>query len=247
MLHFFRKMRSALIPESRFGRYFFYALGEIVLVVIGILIALQVNNWNQERKAKIEEHVILKNIHSEFLENKKSIQEKLKQSDLGFQSSRILMGLVGKGKNEIEKYNIDSLFFSSLESGEFRFSENTISDLLQSGRLQLLHNEKLINILYEWSGTKMAYYTSNERVNLKIDVELVPYLQKKYPLKDIDVYGDLNWKGKTLLKTDKLQIFEDIEFENIMDDYLYRINGSRTRLEELEIIIDAIIKETGND
>jgi len=47
MLRFFRKMRNALIPESRFGRYFFYALGEIVLVGIGILIALQVNNWNE--------------------------------------------------------------------------------------------------------------------------------------------------------------------------------------------------------
>jgi hypothetical protein len=157
------------------------------------------------------------------------------------------MNLIGKDPTEIKKYNTDSLLFSSLESGEFKFSENTISDLIQSGRLQLLSNDKLINLLYEWSGTKMAYYTSSERVNQKIDNELIPYLQKKYPLKDIDVYGNLKWKNKTLLKTNKQQIFEDIEFENIMDDYLYRIYGSRTRLEELEIIIDAIIKETDNE
>ncbi|MDB4582337.1 DUF6090 family protein [Draconibacterium sp.] len=53
MLRFFRKMRTALIPESRFGRYLFYALGEIVLAVIGILIALRINNWNENRKAEI--------------------------------------------------------------------------------------------------------------------------------------------------------------------------------------------------
>ena len=247
MLRFFSKIRYQIAAENKAAKYLRYAIGEILLVVVGILIALQVNNWNQGRLAKLEEHSILKNIHSEFLENKKSIQEKIKQTDAGFQSSKFLMNLVGKRKDEIGKYNIDSLLFSSLESGEFRFSENTISDLIQSGRLRLLHNEKLINLIYEWSGTKMAYYTKNERVNQKIDNELVPYLQKKYPFKDFDMYGALKWKSKTLLKIDKLQIFEDIEFENIMDDYLYRINESRIRLEELETIIDAIIKETGND
>lgn len=63
MLRFFRKMRSALIPENRFGRYFFYALGEIVLVVVGILIALQVNNWNENRKTAKQE----KNFFSDIL------------------------------------------------------------------------------------------------------------------------------------------------------------------------------------
>ena len=247
MLRFFSKIRYQHAADNKVAKYLRYAIGEILLVVVGILIALQVNTWNQERIAKKEELIILKNIHSEFLENKKSIQQKLKQSDVGFQTSKILMNLVGKQKNEIETYNIDSLLFNSLESGEFKFSENTISDLLQSGRLQLLHNEKLINLLYEWSATKMAYYTSNERVNLKIDNEFVPYLQKKYPFKDFDMYGDLKWQSKSLININKLQIFNDMEFENIMDDYLYRINGSRKRLMELEIIIDAIIKETEND
>lgn len=247
MLRFFSKMRYKLAAENRVAKYLRYAIGEILLVVIGILLALQVNTWNQKRIAKIEEQIILKNIHSEFLENKKSLENKLTEINSGFQASKILMNLVGKANDEIEKYNTDSLLYSSLESGEFKFSENTISDLLQSGRLQLLNNEKLVKLLYDWSSTKMAYYTSNERMNLKIDNELVPYLQKKYPIKDIDIYGTLQWERKSLLETDKLQIFKDLEFENIMDDYLFRIKGSFTRLEELETIIDAIIKETGND
>ena len=247
MLRFFSKNRYQLAGENRVAKYLRYAIGEILLVVIGILIALQVNTWNQKRLAGIEEQTFLKNIHSEFLENKKSLEDKLAEINTGFQTTKILMNLIGKAKDEIEEYNTDSLLYSSLSSGEFKFSENTISDLLQSGRLQLLHNAKLINLLYDWSGTKMAYYTSNERMNLKIDNELVPYLQKKYPLKDIDMYGALKWESKSLLETDKLQIFKDLEFENIMDDYLFRIKGTFTRLEELETIIDAIIKETEND
>ena len=247
MLRFFSKIRYQLASENKVGKYLRYAIGEILLVVIGILIALQVNNWNQERLAGIEEKTFLKNIHSEFLENKKSLEDKVTENNMAFESGKILMSLVGKEKDEIEKYNTDSLLFSSLEVGEFKFSENTISDLLQSGRLQLLHNEKLINLLYEWSSNKISFYMSNERDYLKIDNVIVPYLQKKYPFKDLDMYGDLRWESKSLLKTDKLQIFYDIEFENIMDDYLYRINASRKRLEELEAIIDDIIKETAND
>ena len=247
MVRFFSKIRYRLAAQNRVAKYLRYAIGEILLVVIGILIALQVNTWNQKRIANNEEQIILKNIHAEFLENKKSIQEKIEKSNLVFQSCKILISFVGSPQNEIEKFNIDSLLFVAFEVGEFKFSENTISDLLQSGRLQLLHNETLINLLYEWSATTMAYYTSNERMNLKIDNELIPYLQKKYPLKDIDIYGALKWESKSLLKTDKLQIFKDLEFENIMDDYLYRINGSHSNLKDLEIIIDAIIKETAND
>lgn len=50
MIKFFRKIRKQLLTENRFSRYFVYAIGEIVLVVIGILIALQLNNWNEIRQ-----------------------------------------------------------------------------------------------------------------------------------------------------------------------------------------------------
>ncbi|GAB5525531.1 MAG: hypothetical protein Roseis2KO_34030 [Roseivirga sp.] len=52
MVSFLRKLRHNLIPKTALGKYFFYALGEIVLVVVGILIALSINNWNEERQQK---------------------------------------------------------------------------------------------------------------------------------------------------------------------------------------------------
>ena len=55
MIKFFRRVRQRLITENKFSKYLIYAIGEIILVVIGILLALQINNWNEHRKTRLTE------------------------------------------------------------------------------------------------------------------------------------------------------------------------------------------------
>ena len=59
MIKFFRKIRHKLLSENKFSKYVIYAIGEIILVVIGILIALSINNWNEHKKKKQDERVLL--------------------------------------------------------------------------------------------------------------------------------------------------------------------------------------------
>ena len=66
MIKFFRHIRRSLIQKNQMGKYFKYAIGEILLVVIGILIALQINNWNEGRKAKEKEREVLIEIISDL-------------------------------------------------------------------------------------------------------------------------------------------------------------------------------------
>ncbi len=66
MFKFFRKIRKEQLIENRTGKYLAYALGEIVLVVIGILIALSINTWNQGRIDRQEEIIVLTNIQKEI-------------------------------------------------------------------------------------------------------------------------------------------------------------------------------------
>ncbi|MEM1260720.1 MAG: DUF6090 family protein, partial [Bacteroidota bacterium] len=73
MIKFFRRIRKSLLVESKFSKYLLYAIGEIVLVVIGILIALQVNNWNNENTNRKKEALLLKQIHRDFKSNKKQL------------------------------------------------------------------------------------------------------------------------------------------------------------------------------
>lgn len=68
MIKFLRRIRQNLLSAGKTGQYFKYAIGEILLVVIGIIIALQINNWNEDRKEKLKEEEIL----SYAIENLKS-------------------------------------------------------------------------------------------------------------------------------------------------------------------------------
>jgi hypothetical protein len=59
MIKFFKKIRQKLVSENKFSKYLLYAIGEIILVVIGIVLALQLNNWNEQRKLKVQEVELL--------------------------------------------------------------------------------------------------------------------------------------------------------------------------------------------
>ncbi|MFH4968042.1 DUF6090 family protein [Gaetbulibacter sp. M240] len=95
MIKFFRKIRQKLITENKFNRYFLYAIGEIILVVIGILIALQVNNWNNDRIIERNTNESLKSLKNELTSNK----EKLKFN------INIAKGQIVNGLNLIDSLN----------------------------------------------------------------------------------------------------------------------------------------------
>jgi len=77
MIKFFRIIRKNLLKEGKTARYFKYAFGEIVLVVIGILIALQINKWNEYRKERIIEKDVLNDILANLEQNNNVINESL--------------------------------------------------------------------------------------------------------------------------------------------------------------------------
>ena len=60
MINFFKKIRKKLLSKNKLGSYVIYAVGEIILVVVGILIALQINNWNESRKQRLHEIELVK-------------------------------------------------------------------------------------------------------------------------------------------------------------------------------------------
>ncbi len=74
MIKFFRRIRQRLLSENKFSKYLLYAIGEIVLVVIGILIALQINNWNEHKKEQEFEKEILEQIRANLIKDKLTLE-----------------------------------------------------------------------------------------------------------------------------------------------------------------------------
>lgn len=88
MIKIFQHIRKAMIKENKVSKYLLYAIGEIVLVVIGILIALQINNWNEQRKVDTEVLKVLNEVRSNLISDSLQIQKTidLKEEDIRIQS-----------------------------------------------------------------------------------------------------------------------------------------------------------------
>ncbi|MCB0425668.1 MAG: hypothetical protein KDD13_13615, partial [Mangrovimonas sp.] len=118
MIKIFTRIRQNLLSEGNTGRYLKYAFGEIILVVIGILIALQINNWNEAQKMKQWEHRFLTDLKSELKTNLAQLEE-INNSHL----------LVGKTCDELksviptatikDRTKIDSLYILTLFQSTF--------------------------------------------------------------------------------------------------------------------------------
>ncbi len=91
MITFLRKIRRSLLRENKVSKYLLYALGEIVLVVIGILIALQINNWNEERKARQALHTILREVYENLLSDQQDLEYSIEEYQDFVKNLEILM------------------------------------------------------------------------------------------------------------------------------------------------------------
>jgi hypothetical protein len=155
----FRNIRQKLAAENKVMAYLRYAIGEIVLVVIGILIALQVNNWNEQRKHKNEEIQFLKGFKRTLNEDLENENWMKKQYKLTRESINILISSM---EQDLPYNDSLSYHFSRITQTWRLATNNEVFETLKSYNLNLISNEKL---RYEIVG----YYSYSDNY-LKTDV-----------------------------------------------------------------------------
>jgi hypothetical protein len=152
MIKFFRHIRQSLIIKNQSGTYLKYAIGEIILVVIGILIALQINNWNQKRLEHQEEYIILSNLKEDY---QSAIEEFSSLNALRRDIISSATEIYGLSTEAIEKYPshyLDSLIGKTLSAPTFNNKSGSLDVLLTSGKINLVSNQTLKKKLIEWPG-----------------------------------------------------------------------------------------------
>jgi len=168
MIKFFRKIRQKTLTENKLSKYLIYAVGEIILVVIGILIALQVNNWNENRKKINNELELLTSLEQEILEN----IEQLEELNTNNKPYKIV------SNDALKKLDTESDSFTTKEiSGIFNYNSSRIDSpvldaIIESNSNLLIKRKRLIselrNLKITYQRIEKSEYFLDEFWNSKI-------------------------------------------------------------------------------
>ena len=183
MIKLFRKIRQNLLTENKFSKYLMYAIGEILLVVIGILIALSINNWNQTRLNAATEKKILEEIKNDLIETLEDVNDDLE--DHNEMLSSTIKSMQYLQQNEV---HIDTLTKTLVRSfSDTRtYAKSGGIEYLKSKGLAIIKSDSLrkaITDLYELSIARL-YESAEEYDNKR---EMAPYLKSHFTITSLPV------------------------------------------------------------
>ncbi len=214
MIKFFRKIRQKLLTENKFSKYLMYAIGEIILVVIGILIALQINNLNEANKTRAKEVSYLKNIKSDLKLTNSEIDEYIStRAQRAVAASNVIEHYNGKPVadwNEFNKHTIDVYTWQ-----RFYQTDNTYQELMNSGNFAIISNDLIKNELLTVDKLyKKLKYTED---HFRYDAEITLY-EPSYRMTDIHSLSNNYFYQKSDGKDGILGNLNEDDFREMLKD-----------------------------
>lgn len=248
MIKFFRKIRQRLLSENRFSKYLVYAIGEILLVVIGILIALQINNWSEENKTDNRQSNYLELIKNEMSNNLDALKFEKQRLNEALIGMRELVALCDRPSAEITEKEFSSSWTKVFSKTiRFRHEDGAMKELISSGVLNDINNDHIRNTLAAWEGMIEKVIIQEQEVNSYIQ-KGNNYLERHGSVRTIidDNNGNGWWQiDKSPRPDSNKSLLDSQEFENILvfaigtgqalHDYQYN-----KLEEEIESMIDKI-------
>ena len=208
MLRFFRQIRHRLLTENRFSKYLLYAVGEILLVVIGILIALQVDNWNKNKEDDLRATQILLALQNEFKQSKTQLTRVKSFNERVLRASSGLRELISNLPDNYNESKVGDLLRDYGYYLSFDPFNGALETAISSGDIHLINNDSLVNLLFSWSS--LLSDSKEEETQAR---ELL-FQQKKDLMFEYTRELDVWKQGKSPFSSDYLGLLRNPDFEN---------------------------------
>jgi len=249
MIKFFRHIRQQLVMENKTGRYLKYAIGEIVLVVIGILIALQINNWNENLKKVRQEQETLSNLKQDFEYNRNELLSVLKSNSENIKSAITVLNKTGSRYSE--DFDLDPILGDVTSSVYYYPKNGFLNDLINSGNLGIIKSNELRNRLSSWM-PRLDDLNLRQKATKEFENLMIRYVIDNGSWLSADESEDDQTVRSLNFPTSGFQInnnelLKDIKFENMVENqavFVELINERlRLCLELNEEILDLLNQE----
>ena len=218
MIKFFRKIRQNLLRENKFSKYLIYAIGEIILVVIGILIALAINNMNQNRFIEEKEQTYLNGLRAEFQISKVKLSELIEVNKSNFQGAKKLLEYVGNKHESPSEKQFSQLLFNTFSSDiSFNPNNSLLNEIINSGSLKDISNKDLRIQLTNWISTIEDVSKQENELGIQREKVLDMFRTNHNSLRTIfDLTGVTQEIGlqKTEPNISNLELLNSRKFEN---------------------------------
>ncbi len=181
MLKFFRKIRYELMEKNKTGKYLKYAIGEIILVVIGILIALQINNWNENRKEKIIERESYQNLLTSLRKDSLELVTIINfQKESIVEQNRFIESDLFEIKATMSNEEISRSLYNVYKGANSFFPKyGTYNAILSNEGINLLRSKEIKSLLIELYDYQFKKYENRDAViDHKFMFDFFPFLQR---------------------------------------------------------------------
>lgn len=250
MLFLLKKIRQSLMENKKITSYTLYALGEVFLIVIGILIALNLDNWNEQSKRQEEEQKILRSLSEELAYN---IQVFDSIHNYHLQQIGAIYALRDSDLTTHSLQEFDSLFFTAFSFYTYDPSEGVINSLVSSGNIDLLADEELKYRIAKMGDVVQDYREDEDLIADYVLTQVLPGLSDQM---DIDysyfyLKKERNKQQKQQDSIDYLNVFRNRIVRNqlniigalVMGGPLQEGPSMRDELVAIKSLADAQIKK----
>ncbi|WP_431135100.1 DUF6090 family protein [Psychroserpens mesophilus] len=251
MIKFFRKIRYDLMEKNKPGKYFKYAIGEIILVVIGILIALGINNWNENRKDSIQEKIVLRSLLENLHLAKTQSEFLISEEDTLKKRLIRILGIESNPNVNVNQIIPDSIFKSAvwdLQSDQPTF--NAYSNLKNTNKLSLIKNKSVnekftdlefrLNRLNDILEDRLSVHQIRIDNILEKDINFIPLVKSNVP--EINILNETENDYYELLKIKRIRNLLGMKL-TFTQDVIDRRENLDKEIGELIVLIKNEISE----